>query len=62
VVDSDSDDSSLVFKSHLEVEMALSKAKAFAKRNGYPKKVEEHIEHAAHEMRVHRLKRKRASP
>lgn len=63
VVDNDSDDSSLVFKSHLEVEMALSKAKAFAKQNGYPTKVEEHIEHAAHEMRVHRLKkRKRASP
>jgi hypothetical protein len=57
---SDSDDSDLVFKSYLEVAMALEKAKAFVKKSGYPKIVEEHIEHAAHEMRVHRLKRKRA--
>jgi hypothetical protein len=58
----DDDDSTIGFKNHFEAEEALQKAKVFAKKSGYPKKVRDNIDHAANGMRVHRVSKKTTSP
>jgi hypothetical protein len=56
--DSDDNDSSLGFKSHLEIEEAFRKTLSFAKKKSYPKKVKDLIEKSTQEitkaMRAHR--------
>ena len=56
--DSDDNDSSLGFKSHFEIEAAFRKSLSFAKKKGYPKKVQDLIEKSTKEitnaMRAHR--------
>ena len=66
--DSDSDDnnSSLGFKSHFEIEAAFQKSLSFAKKKGYPKKVQDLIEKSTKEimkaMRAHHQTKQKGAP
>jgi hypothetical protein len=64
--DSDDNDSSLGFKSHLEIEEAFRKTLSFAKKESYPKKVQDLIEKSTKEitkaMRAHRQTKAKGLP